>query len=67
MISHALKAIRWYFMWQIRAITSHADGVNEESLNVLREKKSDVIDQLNGIIKDRPADDVKVQVCLPTA
>jgi hypothetical protein len=66
MISHALKAIRWYFMWQIRAIASHEDGVNEESLNVLREKKSDVIDELNGIIKDRPADDVKVQVFPPT-
>jgi len=66
MISHALKAIRWYFMWRIRAITNleSDNGIDEDALNTLREKKSDLIDILNRVLKERPADEVKIQVPL---
>jgi hypothetical protein len=64
MISHALKAIRWYFMWRIRASTSveSDSGVDEDALNDIRAKKNDVIDELSQILKERPSDEVKVQV-----
>jgi hypothetical protein len=66
MISHALKAVRWYFMWRIRATTSvESDGgVDEDALNDIRAKRNDVVDELSQILKERPADEVKVQVRL---
>jgi hypothetical protein len=64
MLSHALKAIRWYFMWRIRASTSveSDSGVDEDALNDIRAKKNDVIDELSQILKERPSDEVKVHV-----
>lgn len=64
MISHALKAIRWFFMWRIRAITNleSESGIDEDALNALREKREHVVDLLNRIVQDRPADEVRVQV-----
>jgi hypothetical protein len=66
MVSHALKAIRWYFMWRIRSVANPEaeSGVDEIAFNALREKRGDVVEELKQIIKQRPADEVKVQVIL---
>lgn len=61
MISHALRAIRWYFMWRIRATTLDS-GVDHDALRNIREKRDSVVDVLNQILKERPVDEVKVQV-----
>ena len=63
MISHALKAIRWFFMWRIRTLTNLSDhGIDQVALMTLRTKKERIVDLLNRCLQDRPADEVKVQV-----
>ena len=61
MITHALKAIRWYFMWRIRSVASES-GVDDAALNDIRENRARVIDELEQVISQRPADEVKIQV-----
>ena len=48
-------------MWRLKAITSVEDGIDRKALNNLRDKRMMVIDELKQIIKQRPADEVKVQ------
>lgn len=64
MVSHALRAIRWFFMWRIRLIANlEADtGINQEALTSLRTQKEHLVDLLNRSLQQRPADEVKVQV-----
>lgn len=51
-------------MWRIRVITNleSESGIDEETLNALREKRKHVTGLLNRILEDRPADEVRVQV-----
>jgi len=61
LISHALRAIRWYFMWRVRTVT----GPEDKRLDDLREKRDNVLDILKSIVQSRPAaDEIKVQVHL---
>jgi hypothetical protein len=64
MISHALKAVRWFFMWRIRAVTNleAEQGIDQPGLDTLRTKKDHIIELLNRCLQERPADEVKVQV-----
>jgi len=50
-------------MWRTKSIAATADdiGIDETALDNLREQRSTVIDDLKHIIRDRPADEVKVQ------
>ena len=67
MISHALRAVRWFFMWRIRAITNLEQdrGIDQDALTSLRTKKEHLVDLLNRTLQQRPADEVKVQVNYP--
>jgi hypothetical protein len=51
-------------MWRIRTATNleSEGGVDKDSLNDIREKRNNVVDELLQIIKERPADEVKIQV-----
>ena len=67
MISHAMKALRWYFMWRIRAIaTIESDNrIDQDALEDLRNKRTSVIDELSQVITQRPADELRIQVPSP--
>jgi hypothetical protein len=51
-------------MWRIRSIPSGESdtGIDQDTLTELREKRSNVIDELSQIVAQRPADEVKIQV-----
>ena len=65
MISHVVRALRWYFMWRIRSISAveSGAGIDEESMNELREKRTSVLDELRQVSTQRPSDEVRIQVC----
>jgi hypothetical protein len=63
MTTHALKALRWYFMWRIKtAANGDVDTTDRTALQTLIEQRSEVVDELKELVKIRPADEVKVQV-----
>jgi len=64
MISHVVRALRWYFMWCIRSISAveSGAGIDEETMNELREKRTSVLDELRQVSNQRPADEVRIQV-----
>ena len=64
MILQAMNALRWYFMWRIRSISSGESDteIDQDTLTELREKRSNVIDELSQVVAQRPADEVKIQV-----
>lgn len=53
-------------MWRTRSIVASETGssIDEELVNDIQEKRSNIIDELSGIINQRPADEVRVQVRL---
>src|SRR5271170_6978613 len=63
MIAHTLTALRWYFMWRVRSITSaESDSAPEaDALNDLQEKRTAVLDNLTQILDSRPADEIRIQ------
>ena len=66
MISHVVKALRWYFMWRIRSISARESdaGIDEETMSELREKRTSVLDELRQVLTQRPADEVRIQVTI---
>src|SRR5271155_5589846 len=49
-------------MWRIRAISASEDGVDEDTLSDVRDKRTNLIDELLQIVTSRPADEVRIQV-----
>lgn len=67
MIVNTLTALRWYFMWRVRSITSpeSTSSGDADAVNDLQEKRTVVLDVLTQILSNRPADEVRVQAaCL---
>jgi len=67
MVVNVLTALRWYFMWRVRSITSSESTSSGETdaLNDLQEKRTAVLDVLTQILSNRPADEVRLQAaCL---
>jgi hypothetical protein len=63
MISHVIKGLRWYFMWRIRALSA-ADSetrVDQHALEDVRDKRTEVIDELSQVITQRPPDELRNQ------
>jgi hypothetical protein len=67
MILHAMKALRWYLMWRIHAVSStESDNrLGQDALADLRDKRTSVIDELSQVITQRPADELRIQVPFP--
>jgi hypothetical protein len=66
MISHVVKALRWYFMWRIRSISAGESNaaIDEETMTELREKRTSVLDELRQVLTQRPADEVRIEVTI---
>jgi len=52
-------------MWRIRVISASEEGVDEETLSDVRDKRTNLIDELLQIVTSRPADELRIQVRIP--